>query len=79
MIMESTRNHHMTSSCVDRNADLIPMILDALANNKAGNSEQRDICLRNINQKLTERGDDPSDFWKSWNELVQLYSKYRKA
>ena len=59
----------------DRNADLIPEILNALAHNKAGNSEQRDICLCNINHKLMQRGDDPSEFWTSWTELVRMYSK----
>ena len=65
----------MTASYDDRNADLIPMIINALAHNKEGNSEQRDICLCNINHKLMERGDEPDEFWKSWNELIRIYSK----
>ena len=59
----------------DRNCDLIPEILNALAHNKAGNSEQRDICLCNINYKLMERGDDPNQFWTTWADLMSLYNK----
>ena len=65
----------MTASYDDRNADLIPMIINALAHNKEGSSEQRDICLCNINHKLMERGDEPDEFWNSWNELIRIYSK----
>ena len=65
----------MTISFDDRNADLIPMIVNALAHNKAGNKEQRDICLCNINHKLMQRGDEPDEFWKAWRELVRIYSK----
>ena len=55
----------------NRNDDLVPMIVNAIAHNKAGNSEQRDICLCNINHKLMERGDEPSEFWASWVELMK--------
>ena len=59
----------------DRNCDLIPEILNAVAHNKAGNSEQRDICLCNINYKLMERGDDPHRFWTTWADLMSRYNK----
>ena len=59
----------------DRNADLVPEILNALAHNKAGNSEQRDICLCNINHKLMERGDEPNQFWTSFQECMNIVSQ----
>ena len=64
-----------TTATDDRNCDLIPEILKALAHNKAGNHEQRDICLSNINFKLMERGYDYVEFWATWTELMSLYSK----
>ena len=59
------------TATINRNDDLVPMVVNAIAHNKAGNSEQRDICLCNINHKLMERGDEPSEVWASWVELMK--------
>ena len=64
-----------TTATDDRNCDLIPEIINALEHNKAGNYEQRDTCLVTISRKLTERGDDPVEFWTTWAELMSLYNK----
>jgi len=55
----------------NRNADLFPAIMNAIAHNKAGNKEQRDIQICNINHQLMERGEEPDVFWQSFVEAMQ--------
>ena len=57
----------------DRNADLIPEILQALKHHEAGSSEKRDQFLTRIQEKLVDRGEHPHEFWKQWHQLVLLY------
>ena len=57
-----------------RNTDLIPEILNAMAHHKAGNAEQMQIQICNINHKLMERGDEPDEFWAGWAELCRVYA-----
>ena len=65
----------MNASAIDdRNADLIPEILNALAHHKAGNTEQMQIQICNINHKLMQRGDDSDEFWAGWPELCRIYA-----
>lgn len=59
----------------DRNADLVPEILQALDANKAGNFNERNSILFGINAKLAERGDDASDFWTSFQECMNIVSQ----
>ena len=66
----STASKSMTKA-PNRNDDLIPMIAKAIDCNKAGDSDQREICIQEINLKLIQRGDDPSEFWTSWLELMK--------
>ena len=65
----------MTASYDDRNADLVPEILQALDANKAGNFNERNAILAGINTKLAERGDDASDFWTSFQECMNIVSQ----
>ena len=61
----------------DRNCDLIPQVLNALAHHKTGNVEMMQIVIGNINHKLMQRGDDPDEFWADWTELCRIYSAKR--
>jgi len=65
----------MPASYDDRNADLVPEILQALDANKAGNFNERNSILSGINAKLAERGDDASDFWTSFQECMNIASQ----
>ena len=66
----------MTSTATDdRNCDLIPQVLNALAHHKAANIEMMQIQIANINHQLMQRGDDPDEFWAGWAELCRIYSK----
>ena len=79
MAKELAANHSFKSmnntATDDRNADLIPEILNALAHHKEGNTGQRDIQIANIQYKLMERGDDPQQFWADWIECVRISLK----
>ena len=60
-----------TATAAGRNDDLLPMIGNAMGWHRAGNEEQRDIQICNINHLLIERGDDVDEFWSTFVKLAK--------
>ena len=55
-----------------RNDDLVPLIEEAYAAFSAGDSVKASAFRAKINIRLRKRGEDPSTFWRTFQQAAEL-------